>query len=104
MALLILQAAMASKNTTTRAQQVMLCNNGGVISHGNSSLQSLPEKQKQADLIRLTKHLSSTNKFQPRWEWVEGHAVEQKGWSNGTLAERLNHQSDIWQRIHWSQQ
>jgi hypothetical protein len=95
MALLILRVAMASKNTATRAQQVMLCDNRGVISHGNSSLQSLPEKQKQADLIRLRKHLSSTNKFQPRWEWVEGHAVERKGWSNSTLAERLNHQSDI---------
>jgi hypothetical protein len=95
MALLILQAAMASKNTATRLQQVMLCDNHGVISHGNSSLQSLPEKQKQADLIRPTKHLSSTNKFQPGWEWVEGHAVKQKGWSNSTLAERLNQQSDI---------
>jgi len=34
-------------------------------------------------------------KFQPTWEWVEGHAVERKGWSNSTLAERLNHQADI---------
>jgi hypothetical protein len=68
MALLILWADMASKNTATRVQQVMLCDNRGVISHGNSPLQSLPEKQKQADLIRLTKYLSSTNKFQPKWE------------------------------------
>jgi hypothetical protein len=65
------------------------------MSHGNSPQQSLPEKQKQADLIRLMKHLSSTNKFQQRWEWVEGHAVKRKGWNNSTLAERLNHQSDI---------
>jgi hypothetical protein len=44
MALLILRAAMASKNTATRVQQVMLCDNRGVISRGNSPLQSLPEK------------------------------------------------------------
>ena len=41
------------------------------------------------------KLLSSTGKFQPKLEWVEGHAVERKGWSNCTLAERLNHQADI---------
>jgi len=95
MALLILRAAMAYEDTATRVQQVILCDNRGVISHGNSSLQSLPEKQMQADLIRLTKLLSSTTKFQPTWEWVKGHAVERKGWSNSTLAERLNHQADI---------
>ena len=95
MTLLILRAAMASENTVTRAQQVILCDNRGVISHGNSPHQSLPEKQKQADLIRLMKLLSSTNKFHPKWEWVEGHAVERKGWRCSTLAERLNHQADI---------
>jgi hypothetical protein len=95
MALLILWAAMANGDTATRVQQVILCDNRGVISHGNSSLQYLPEKQKQADLIRLMKLLSSTNKFQPKWEWVEGHAVERKGWSNSTIAKRLNHQADI---------
>jgi hypothetical protein len=46
-------------------------------------------------LIGLTKYLSSTNKFQPKWEWVEGHGVERKGWCNSTLVERLNHQADI---------
>ncbi len=95
MALLILRAAMANEDTATRAQQVILCDNRGVISHGNSPLQSLLEKQKQSDLIRLMKLLSSTRKFQPKWEWVEGHAVERKGWCNCTLAERLNHQADI---------
>ena len=95
MALLILRAAMANEDTATRAKQVILCDNRGIISHGNSPLQSLPEKQMQSDLIRLMKLLSSTGTFQPKWEWVEGHAVEQKGWSNCTLAERLNHQADI---------
>ncbi len=50
--------------------------------------------QHQADLIRLAKCLSSSNNCKPQWEWVEGHAVERKGWSNCTLPERLNHQAD----------
>ncbi len=94
-ALLILRATTASENAVPHSQQVLLCDNHRVISHGNSTQQSLPEKQKQADLIRLMKHLSSTNKFQPRWEWVEGHTFKRKGWYNSTLAERFNHQSDI---------
>ncbi len=94
-ALLILRAGTASENAVPRSQQVLLCDNRRVISHGNSTQQSLWEKQKQADLIRLMKHLSSTNEFQPRWEWVEGHGVKRKGWCNSTLAEWFNHQSDI---------
>jgi hypothetical protein len=94
-ALLILRAAAKNKDTATPLQQVLLCDNCGVISHGNSPLQSLPEKQKQADLIRLMKHLSSTNQCQSTWQWVEGHVVKRKGWINSTLAERLNHQADI---------
>jgi hypothetical protein len=92
---LILRDATTRSDTMTYPQQVLLCNNCGVVSHGNSPLQSLPEKQKQADLIRLMKLLSSTNKCPTRWDWVEGHAVEQKGWHNSTLPKRLNHQSDI---------
>jgi hypothetical protein len=70
------------------------CNNRGVISHGNSLLMALSEKQHQVDLIRLTKLLSSSKNCKPQWEWVKGHAVERKGWSNCTLPERLNHQAD----------
>ncbi len=33
----------------------LFCNNKGVISHNNSPLTALPEKQRQADLIRLIK-------------------------------------------------
>ncbi len=49
----------------------------------------------QADLIRLIKHLVSTNNCRSMWEWAEGHAVERKGWHNCTLPERLNHQADL---------
>jgi hypothetical protein len=58
--LLILQA------TTGNMQgpyplSTLFCNNRGVISHGNSPQVTLPEKQVQADLILLIKHLASTN-------------------------------------------
>jgi hypothetical protein len=73
---------------------ILYCDNRGVISHTNSMLTALPEKQKQADLIRLIKFLSNSNTCGSLWEWVEGHAVEHKGWRNCTLPERLNNQAD----------
>jgi hypothetical protein len=44
-ALLILRVAAANKDTVAQLQQVLLCDNRGVISHGNSLFQSLLEKQ-----------------------------------------------------------
>jgi hypothetical protein len=55
---------------------------------------ALPEKQKQADIIRLVKYLCSSNNCRVTWEWVEGHAVEQKGWQGCTLPKQLNGQAD----------
>jgi hypothetical protein len=69
---------------------ILYCNNKGVISYANCPLMSLPEKQEQADLIQLIKHLASNNRTWSVWEWVEGHAVKQKGWANCTLLEQLN--------------
>jgi hypothetical protein len=57
----------------------LFCDNRGVILHNNSPQALLPEKQVQANLICLIKHLVSTNNCCSIWEWVEGHAVERKG-------------------------
>jgi hypothetical protein len=73
---------------------VLHCDNRCVLSHGNSPLTSLPEKQKQADLIWLIKYLSSSNNCNPIWEWVKGHAIESKRWANCNLPEWLNNQAD----------
>jgi hypothetical protein len=73
---------------------ILYCDNRGVISHSNSPLTALPEKQKQADLIRLIKFLSSSNTCSSLWEWIKGHAVECKGLRNCTLPKRLNNQAD----------
>ena len=90
---MILRAA--SEGLRAPFSHVLLhCDNCGVISHGNSPLTALSEKQHQVDLIQLTKFISSSNNCKPQWGWVEGHTVERKGWSNCTLPERLNHQAD----------
>jgi hypothetical protein len=73
---------------------ILYCDNRGVISHSNSPLNALPEKKKQADLIRLKKFLSGSNTCGSLWEWVKGHAVKRKGWRNYTLPKRLINQAD----------
>jgi hypothetical protein len=57
MALLILHAASSHLPPSTTTV-ILHCDNKGVNSHGNSKLLSLPEKQRQADLIRHIKHIS----------------------------------------------
>jgi hypothetical protein len=73
---------------------VLYCDNRGILSHGNNPTPLLLQKQKQANLIRLIKFLSGTNNGKVGWEWVEGHAVESRGWACCTLLERLNDQAD----------
>jgi ribonuclease HI len=93
LSLLILRAATVNL-VAPFSHAKLFCDNRGVIFHSNSPLFSLSEKQKQADMIQLIKHLSCTNKCQSTWEWVEGHAVECKGWRNCTLPKSLNYQAD----------
>ncbi len=65
-----------------------------MLTHGNAPTSLLPEKQSQADLLRYLKQLIQENLIQSRFKWVEGHTVEQKGWANCNLEERLNDKSD----------
>ncbi len=76
--LLILRAP-SHKLTGPLPAITLFCNNCGLLSHGNKPYTALPEKQKQADLIRLIKLLSASSNITSTWEWVEGHAVERKG-------------------------
>ncbi len=77
MSLLILWAATASELLAIPVV-ILYCNNTCVISHANFPLMSPPEKQEQAGLIWLVKHLSSSSMCKVSWEWIEGHAVEHK--------------------------
>ena len=90
---LILRAS--SRRASSPFQPVTIyCDNQGVLAHGNDPSSSLSEKQPQADLLRYLKQLIRENPFQSRFEWVEGHAVERKGWANCNLEERLNDKAD----------
>jgi hypothetical protein len=72
----------------------LFCDNRGVLSHGNKPYAALPEKQKQADLIRLIKLLSASSNITSSWEWVEGHAVERKGLQRSTLPKHFKDQAN----------
>jgi hypothetical protein len=65
-----------------------------VIAHGNSLPRGLPDKQAQSDLIHLLKSLVSSNGVSTHSKWVEGHAVENRGWHQCTLAKKMNYYAD----------
>ncbi len=66
----------------------------GVIAHRNSSRKVLPDKQAQSNLILLLKYLVGSNTLQLHWVWVEGHAVESRGWRQCSLTKKLNYYAD----------
>jgi hypothetical protein len=92
--LLILRAAESDLVPPLLPKVVLYCDNHGILSHGNSPLLLLPQKQKQTNLIWLIKYLCGSNTCDSTWEWVEGHVAERKGWVNCTLPEWLNELSD----------
>jgi hypothetical protein len=60
-ALLILRATSVTPDLPIQTI-ILHCNNHGVINHSKLLLVSLPEKQRQADLIQHVKHLASTTR------------------------------------------
>jgi hypothetical protein len=89
-----LLGALLSTLTSPHHKVILHCNNRGIITHGDSPLVSLPEKQQQADLIQHIKFLARSVQMRVLWEWVEGHAVECKGWRDCTIPECLSNQAD----------
>ena len=94
MSLLILRWASSTLLSPLKTA-VFHCDNKWVISHSNSLLISLPEKQWQADLIQHIKYLSFSLQLKVTWEWVECHAVQHKDWVLCTGAECFNDQADL---------
>jgi hypothetical protein len=72
----------------------LYCDNQGVIAHRNLSQKVLPDKQAQSNLILLLKYLVGSNTLPSHWVWVEGHAVESRGWRQRSLAKKLNYYAD----------
>ena len=87
--MLLLNSATVERDLPYQAVKVYF-DNRGVLTHGNSPSTSLCEKQTQADLLRLLKQLVRQSPLSIDFEWVEGHAVEAKGWKRFTLPEKLN--------------
>ena len=72
---------------------VRLCDNMGVVKHGNTPFLPLKDKQSHSDVVRLFKQLERELPFPRKYEWVEGHADSCIG-RKLTLRERLNVRCD----------
>jgi hypothetical protein len=72
---------------------IRLCDNMGVVKHGNTPHLPLKDKQSHSDVVRLFKQLERELPFPRVYEWVEGHADDDKG-RKLTLKERLNTRCD----------
>jgi hypothetical protein len=81
----------------------LYCDNQGLFAHRNLSRKVLPDKKDQANLILLLKYLVGSNTLQLHWVWVEGHAVESRGWRQCSLAKKLNYYAnELAKRAHLS--
>jgi hypothetical protein len=81
----------ASQSATTNYQSVQIdCDNLGVVQHGNSAPKPLKEKQAQADVLRLMKHLIISQLFPVDYTWVASHQDDKKKWKHLTLREKMN--------------
>jgi hypothetical protein len=52
---------------------VMYCDNNGVVSHGNTTLRSLPTNQPQAEFLCVFKHLVLIQPFPVKLKYVQSH-------------------------------
>lgn len=99
--LLILRAAFesnpslaSSPETIATINQLLHCDNNGVVGHGNDQQGPLKQDQTQADLIRLLKSYSRRLPFRTKWIHVKGHSDRYQAFSQLTLIEQLNVRCD----------
>ena len=86
---LVLQAA--SMNCLSPYQRAtIICDNQGVIYHGDYPTQSLKEKQAQVDILRIFKDIVSSHPFPIFYQWVKSHHDDKNDWEELTLVEQLN--------------
>lgn len=64
----------------------------GVVQHDNAPADLIPEKQPQQDVLCSSKqaYMNNSQLFTCKFEWVEVHSVEYKGWRNCSVKERMN--------------
>jgi hypothetical protein len=85
---LILRAAASSYHNTI-PPVVVDCDNNGVVIHGNNSICPLPTNQSQADLLRVFKHLVSSQPLRVQYKYIPSHADKKKKWRDCTLKEHM---------------
>jgi ribonuclease HI len=90
---LLLKAASSVAAVYGSRPLIHLCDNMGVVKHGNTPYLPLKDKQSHSDVVRLFKQLERELPFPRVYEWVEGHVDACKG-RLLTLRECLNDRCD----------
>ena len=86
---LVLLAALQNKACPYRTTRID-CDNRGVVQHGNAAGVALKEKQPQADVLRVLKHLITKHCFAVDYQWVASHQGNRKAWRKLLLWEKVN--------------
>jgi hypothetical protein len=87
---LLLQVATDGKYISSDMKPRLGCDNKGVVHHGNHPRGPMPEKQRQADVLRYYKRLVHDAPFRCRMFHVYGHMDQLLKWEELTLEERVN--------------
>jgi hypothetical protein len=105
--LLVLKTALSNHHSLSQAtarlrllSQSILCDNKGVISHGNEPSTALRSEQAQADLIRLLKSYALDLPCKIEWVHVKGHADDNIPFELLTLPQQLNVRCDKLAKKH----
>jgi len=105
--LLVLKTALSNHHSSSPAtarlrllSQSILCDNKGVISHGNEPSTALRSEQAQADLIRLLKSYALDLPCKVEWVHVKGHADDNIPFELLTLPQQLNVRCDKLAKKH----
>jgi hypothetical protein len=86
---LILNVA-ASKCHDAIPLVVVVCDNNGVVSHGNEPLCPYLTNQSQADMLCIFKNLISAQPFHVQYKYVQLHADDTKRCQDYSLKEQIN--------------
>ena len=68
----------------------MECDNNRVVTHGDSPVRGIKEKQVQTDALRSFKQLIMNHPFRVAYRRVKAHQDDVKNWEQLSLEERLN--------------
>jgi hypothetical protein len=91
---LLIKFAVEGREVTGHRLLGIGCDNMGVVHHGNNPKRPLKEKQSQADLLRLLKHLVEHSKVRGELRHVHSHSDKHTRREDMTLAQFINVRAD----------